>query len=383
MERIVNVESGEKRILVIDIARFFAMASVYYGHFIERIMLLKNPTAAAHYKFIYSFHLLLFFILAGFVAKERDINLGFGEYLKRRFLSRLLPFIFFTAVFMALPAFFSGDFFNLKLPSVQGYVSGLVSTAFGIPMFCVPSWFILMIFSVEMIHYGVFRFLKSNSNILMGAIFFYVVGYWFNLRFDIFNPMKQRVVGWNYLFIHEAITMYSFYLFGMYLRRKRFLMESVSTRIAVGGLILSFLILLFTYKLNNGPFNFNYFNSVVIMFSSHGNFFWFPITAIAGSLCVLFLAKIIPPRKTIVWLGQNTLILMCLNGIYYHFINPQAAKWVVESLPGSAWTIFGAGCLMTLASLLFCIPLIYVLNRWVPQLVGKPKAVGPLIRNLV
>lgn len=383
MELIMNIESGKVRILAIDVARFYAMALVYYGHFIERIMLLKNPAAAAQYKFIYSFHLLLFFILAGYVARESDIESGFGKYLKQRFVSRLLPFIFFTAIFMVLPVFFSGDFFNLKLPSVQGYIGGLISTVFGIPMFCVPSWFILMMFSVEIVHYGAFRFLKSNSKILIGAVVFYVVGYWFNLKFDIFNPMKQRVVGWNYLFIHEAITMYSFYLLGVYLRRKKFLMEKVSPKIMVPGLIVSFLIVLFTYKLNNGPFNFNYFNSVVIFFSSHGNFFWFPITAIVGSFFVLFLAKITPSQKTIVWLGQNTLILMCLNGIFYHFINPRVAKLVVDNLSGSALTIFGVGCLMTVASLAFCMPLIYVFNKFVPQLVGKPKIEGPLLRNLI
>lgn len=377
------MESGKTRILVIDVARFYAMALVYYGHFIERIMLLKNPAAASQYKFIYSFHMLLFFVLAGYVAKESDIEFGFGKYLKHRFISRLLPFLFFTAIFMILPVFFSGDFFNLKLPSVQGYISGLISTAFGIPMFCVPSWFILMIFSVEIVHYGAFRFLKSNSKILIGAVIFYVMGYWFNLKCDIFNPMKGRTVGWNYLFIHEAITMYAFYLLGLYLRRKKFFMEKVSPKIVVPGLIISFLIVLFTYKLNNGPFNFNYFNSVVIIFSSHGNFFWFPITAITGSFFVLFLAKITPSQKTIVWLGQNTLILMCLNGIFYHFFNPRVAKWVVDNLSGSAFAIFGVGCLMTVASLVFCIPLVYVFKKFVPQLVGKPKMEGPLLRNLI
>ena len=380
----MNIESGKVRILAIDVARFYAMALVYYGHFIGRIMLLKNPAAAIHYKFIYSFHLLLFFILAGYVARESDIEFGFGKYLKQRFVSRLLPFIFFTAIFMVLPVFFSGDFFNLKLPSVQGYINGLISTAFGIPMFCVPSWFILMMFSVEIVHYGAFRFLKSsNLRIVIAAVIFYVVGYWFNLKFDIFNPMKQRVVGWNYLFIHEAITMYAFYLLGVYLRRKKFLMEKMSPKIVVPGLIVSFLIVLFTYKLNNGPFNFNYFNSVVIIFSSHGSFLWFPITAIVGSFFILFLAKITPSQKTIVWLGQNTLILMCLNGIFYHFINPRVAKLVVGNLSGSALTLFGVGCLMTVASLAFCVPLIYVFNKFVPQLVGKPKIKGPLLRNLI
>jgi len=309
----IEMASGKGRIWVIDVARFYAMALVFYGHFIERFMLLKNPAGFAQYKFIYSFHMVVFFVLAGYVVKESDTEFRFGKYLKHRFVSRLLPFIFFTAIFMVLPVFFSGDFYGMKLPSVEGYIKGLVSTVFGIPSFCVPSWFILMLFSVELVHYGTFRFLKSDSKIWMGAVVFYVVGYWLNLKLDIFNPLKGRVVGWNYLFIHEAITMYAFYLLGIYLRRKKFLIDKVSLKILVPGMSITFLIVLFTFKLNTGPFNFSVYDAVVIIFASHGNFFWFPISAVAGSFLILFLAKITPSQKTIVWMGQNTLILMCLN----------------------------------------------------------------------
>jgi len=372
-----------KRILLIDIARLYAMALVYYGHFIERIMVLNNPAAAAQYKFTYSFHMLLFFVLAGYVARESDLAFGFLKYLKYRALSRLLPFVFFTAVFMVLTVFFSGDFLQLQLPSVKGYLTGLLNTAFGIPMFCVPSWFILMIFSVEMVHYAAFRFLQSNARILIGAAIFYVVGYWLNLELDIFNPVKGRVIGWNYLFIHEAVTMYAFYLLGVYLRRTKVLMEKVSPRIAVPGLIIGFMIVLFTYNLNTGPFNFRPYDAVVIIFASHGHFLWFPVTAMAGSFCILFLARLTPPQKTIVWMGQNTLILMCLNGIFYHFFNPRVAKWAVENLPSSAPVVFGVGCAMTVASLACCIPLIFLFDRYIPQLVGKPKIEGPLLRNFI
>jgi len=373
-----------KRIGVIDVARFYAMALVFYGHFIERIMMLKNPAAATQYKFIYSFHMMLFFLLAGYVVQESYTEFSFGKYLKHRFMSRLLPFLFFTAIFMILPVFFSGDFGNLQLPSVKGYISGLMMTVFGLPMFCIPSWFILMIFSVEMVHYGAFRFLKSsNLKILVGALLFYVAGYWLNLEFDIVNLMKRRLVGYNYLFIHEAITMYAFYLLGVYLRRKKFLMDKGSPKIVIPGVIIAFLIVLFTYNLNNGPFNFNYFNSVVIVFSSHGSFIWFPITAVAGSFFILFLAKITPSQKTILLIGQNALLLMCLNGIFYHYINFRVAKWVVTNLSGSFLTILGVGCVMTVASLAVCIPLIYLFNKFVPQLVGKPKIDGPIFKNFL
>jgi acyltransferase len=74
---------------------------------------------------------------------------------------------------------------------------------------------------------------------------------------------------------------------------------------------------------------------------------------------------------------------MCLNGIFYHYINFRVAKWVVGNLSGSFLTILGVGCLMTVVSLAFCIPLIYLFNRFVPQLVGKPKINGPWLKNLI
>ena len=379
----IETESGKGRIWVIDVARFYAMALVFYGHFIERFMLLKNPAGAIQYKFIYSFHMVVFFVLAGYVVKESDIEFPFGRYLKHRIIFRLLPFIFFTAIFMVLPIFFPGEFYGMKLPSVEGYMKGLVSTLFGIPSFCVPSWFILMLFSVELVHYGAFRFLRSNSKILVGAVLFYVVGYWLNLKLDIFNPLKGRVIGWNYLFIHEAITMYAFYLMGIYLRRRKFLIEKASLKILVPGAIITFLIVLFTYKLNTGPFNFRVYDAVVIIFASHGNFFWFPVSAVAGSFLILFLAKITPAQKTLVWMGQSTLILMCLNGIFYHYINGRVAKWVLDTLPGSGLTVFWVGCLMTLLSLAVCIPFIYLFDKFVPQLVGKPKLSGPWFKNFI
>lgn len=379
----LETESGKKRIHAIDMARFYAMALVYYGHFVERFMLLKNPAGFLQYKWIYSFHMVVFFVLAGYVANEKDIQLSFGTYVKHRFFSRLLPFIFFTLLFMIPPLFLSGDFYQIQLPSVQGYIKGLVNTLFGIPTFCVPSWFILMLFSVELVHYAAFRFLKSNRKMLLGALGFFVAGYWLNLKLDIFNPIKGRVIGWNYLFIHEAITMYGFYLLGAYLRRRKFLVDRMPLKLSVPGAVITFLIVVFTYRLNTGPFNFTPYQAVVIIFASHGSFIWFPVTALAGSFLLLFLGKLTPPRKIILRLGQNTLLLMCLNGIFYHYINGPTANWVLDTFPGNGLTVFLSAIIVTLASLMLCIPLIYVFNRFVPQLVGKPKLNGPWLKNFI
>ncbi len=367
-------ELTPSRILTLDIARFYAMALVFYGHFVERVMYLHHATAALQYKFIYSFHMVAFFVLAGYVAKESDLQIPCKSFLKHRFLSRLLPFLFFTLLFMIPPAFVSGEFFGLPLPSVKGYMTGLEDTAFGLPLFCVPSWFLMMIFSVELVHYAAFRYLKSDAKILIGAACFYVVGYILNWQIQFLDPTKGRVVGWNYLFIHEAITMYAFYLVGIYMRHKGFFMKKVPAKLWAPAMAAAFLLVLFTYELNTGHFTFAPLDAVVIMMASHGHFLWFPFTAIVGSLLLLFLASATPAQKTILWMGRNTLLLMCLNGIFYHFFNPRAAVWISHAFAVTPWTLTGIAVAVTVASMALCMPLMYLFNQYVPELVGKPNA---------
>ena len=62
----------EKRFGMIDIARFYAMTFVFFGHFIERLMILENLAATLQYRFVYSFHMVLFVVLAGYVARDGD-----------------------------------------------------------------------------------------------------------------------------------------------------------------------------------------------------------------------------------------------------------------------------------------------------------------------
>lgn len=380
----MEIAKSSPRYVIIDIARFYAISLVFYGHFIEEFMLLKNAVGASQYRFIYSFHMVLFIVLAGYVAKERDVDMRVGAFMEHRFFSRLLPFIFFTAVMIVPTLFFDGKFYGLVLPSTDGYMQGLLSTVFGIPLFCVPSWFLLLIIGVELVHYCVFRFIReSEIRILMAILVFYVVGYWLNLKLDIFNPMKGRTIGWNYFFIHEALFLYSFYLVGLYLRRKQIFTRSIPAQLALPAAALAFLIVLFTYSLNNGPFNFNAYNAVIILFSSHGDFWLFPFTTLAGCACIACISTATRPGKLLVWLGQNTLILMCLNGVFYHYTNPPMAKWVLDSFGDSALTVSIAGVLTTVISLILCIPFVYLFNRYVPQLVGKPKINGPLLRKFI
>ena len=378
------MDTGSKtnRIFTIDIARFYAMVLIYFGHVVEEFMLLKNPVGTDLYKLVYSFHLVLFVLLAGYIAKESVVEWKVGKFIKHCFSTRLLPFIFLTLIMMIPPIFFSGKFFGLPLPTLVGYFRGTVLTVFGLPSFCIPSWFLLLVIGLEIVHYTFFRFLKdSNIKILIGAVLFYIVGYWLNLELDLFNPFEDRIYGWNYFFIHEAITLYSFYLLGIFLRRQRFLVKKISIKILAPATVITFLGVLFTYQLNNGPFIFHEYNAVLLFMASHGHFLLFPFTAIVGCALILFVAGMTPAYKTIVWMGQNTMLLMFFNGIFYHYINPPLAEWVLDDISSSGLVVFTISCVVTVVSLALCMPFIELFNRLVPQLVGKVKLTGLLLKK--
>jgi len=90
----MQVNVGKERLHYVDVARFYAMAGVFFGHFIEQIMMLNDPTAAIFYKFVYSFHMVLFFVLSGFIARDSDLGFSVGKFFRQRFFSRIFPFIY-------------------------------------------------------------------------------------------------------------------------------------------------------------------------------------------------------------------------------------------------------------------------------------------------
>jgi acyltransferase len=356
---------------MLDVARFFGIALVYYGHIIERIMYLKNPVAAAQYKCIYSFHMPFFFLLAGLTLAPERIRLPAGRFLKRLAASRLVPYFVFTAMLAGLSLVFAGHFVVVDLSTTQGYLAGLVATLRGFPVFNIPLWFMACLVSVELLHYAVGRFLDSTPKLIGAAVLFYLGGYYLTL-------LVQFIPGPNFWLMHEALVIYAFYLAGVVMRRESILLGAQPRwRLLLAG-AACLLLVLFTYDLNTGPFRL--FDAVVIVLSGHGNVLLFPLTALAGSLMLLIAAKSAGANRFLMFMGENALILFCLNGVFYHFFNGPFADWFAATLPGHWAAVTGAGLAFTAISLACCIPCILLLNRLVPQLVGKPPILPRLIR---
>jgi len=369
-----DAENGRQS--AIDVARALGLLLVYYGHFVEQIMYLKNPAAAVHYKWIYSFHMILFFILSGWVKGARPGTLPVRKFVQSTLASRIAPYLFFSILLAALSLVFTGWFPMLDLSSAQGYFQAAVSTGLGFPLFDVPLWFVACLVSVECLHRLVQTYLDSKMRIIAVAVVCYVGGYLLNERYFFFG---QNMSFW---LLHEVPVVYAFYLVGVLLGRGG-LPGRISPAAGVAIFALALAAVHFTYDLNQGPFR--YLQAVIILLSGHGHFLWFPFTALAGSVMILVLGQVLHNVSLLAFLGRNAIILLGLNGVFYHFVNPPVAAWSVANLPPDGWSVFFLSTLVTLASFGLSLPVIHGLNVALPQLVGKPRTAGrffgPLIKG--
>ena len=83
-----------------------------------------------------------------------------------------------------------------------------------------------------------------------------------------------------------------------------------------------------------------------------------------------------------VWMGQHTLSLMCLNGIFYHYINPPTARGVGRPSAGNPIDRIGGGVYDD-GSQPGCLHAADPSVEWMASPAGGPAALtGPLLKNL-
>jgi len=363
-----------ERISGLDTARFLGLLLMYDGHVVERVMYLQNAAAAAQYKFIYAFHMPLFFVLAGVVAKDRPQPLG--AFLRSRLASRVVPLLFFNLLLAALSLAHTPDFPPVPLATAADYGRAALASVTVLTLFNVPTWFLMCLVSVELLHFAVGRLLGGSAlRIAAAAVAFYAGGWLLNARFDFFGA-HQNVWMWN-----EAITMYAFYLVGVLVRRSGWLGRPLAAPAAWLGAAVAFAVVLLTYDLNQGPFRL--IQAVIILAAGHGHWLLFPLTALAGAAGVLLAARALPRWRWMEDLGRNGLILLGFGGVVYHHVNGPLAAWFAANLPGAGWSVTAFGAAVTALSVVAGVPVVGALARWVPQLVGRPTVKGPLLPALL
>jgi len=186
-------------------------------------MYLGNGTAAEHYKWVYSFHMPLFFFLAGSAYNEAKLQEKVRSFVARTARSRLVPFFAFCLLLALLSLFLPGWFPLAELDSAEGYATSTWNTLRGLPAFNIPLWFLACLVGVEILHFALGRLWTRTRWMVVAALGFYLGGVWLNRAYDFFGSPYQ------FWFLHIAVVGYAFYLAGILTRRSALLSTPLAT----------------------------------------------------------------------------------------------------------------------------------------------------------
>jgi fucose 4-O-acetylase-like acetyltransferase len=358
-----------ERIAWVDIAKTIGILLVIYGHIVQSMQRAAAPGIFFQYKFIYSFHMPLFFMLSGFFFKKR--NLSVPQKIKSVILKRLVPVLFFELILIPIWPIY----LYLKFGYIDFTLLGdkFISFVCGNPAFNGITWFLVCLFVVELIAIFVIdKVEKVSIGLLIAALFF-------NFSLVLTGNMKAAEqsfgISKNFWYLHEALVAFGFYAFGYSIFRYIKKLSKLNILWRLFLLVVFCALTILTYNLNQPV------SDVVLMkVSRHGDSTLFLISAFSGSFFVIMPSSLIPRSKFLDLLGRNTLVLLGTSGFFHSFVN----SYLIGKFPhlDSLFLATGFGILITAFNVLLSVPAIKVLNRYLPQLVAKPYHPGSLLPDL-
>ena len=277
--------SKQNRLCFVDYAKAFGIFLVVFAHSPYNI-LYETMVGGGVKKLIYAFSMPLFFILYGITwkchydFKRNNIRDGLKYiwgFLKRKFFRLLFPAFLWGMIYA--PFSLKNIFFVLYGSQKSFVASGSLSSLWFLPcMFLACFMFeLLMIFQINR---------KPWMQIIF-AIFFSIIGFFIS---HIYRPQY----GWLWS-IDVAFMATSFILWGNVLKG---VFDKISTKFSISIcrfvyaciFILASILLIFTYR-----FNLPYLkiSNVDLASGSYGNYFLFILDALAGSIAILSISKLI------------------------------------------------------------------------------------------
>jgi len=346
------------RVLWVDNAKAVGMILVFFGHFIEQIVNAGSAVALAPQKYIYSFHMPLFFFISGFFLKiNKDEK--FIDYFKKKVLVRLIPVLFFEAIL--IPFWFYRFHFNFIDLLWFGK-----SNIIGHPTYNGVTWFVICLFTAELYIYFIYKYIPFNK-LIIGALVLIVGVY----LCDHINKLDLVNNPW---YLYEGIVAAGILILGNYIFPY---LQKLSAGISrPGRFALSVIagILAWYPAIQNNRI-------VAMIFSEHGIPELFLLSATFGTIAFISLASLIPVNRVLTFIGENTLVFLGLNGAFVEFMNAEVAEWIGPSEDfGFVMLISIVG---TVVSMLLSYPFILLFNKYFPQFVGRKRPKVKLADDLI
>ncbi len=331
-----EMKTTSKRIEWVDIAKGLAIILVCLGH---------RDVPKCLEEWICSFHMALFFFLAGYTTRFESYA-NFWVYAARKVRFLLVPYFIFGLAILAFNYCFDFFYRHEVVPLGPALLVLIDGRAYG------PLWFIPTFFIVEIASYAL-NFLPKGK--MLVAILCSFGGYALSMAY------RESHIFWN---INIALICLPFFWFAKLVRNSK-----INERFAKGNVAL----VLCAFAVHMICLAFN--TRVSMVFKNFGIFPLFIIGSMAGSYVAasacMPLEKTRRIKRVLTYFGKNTIPIlafhlypgyMILETLFYHFLG---LKYLYNVF---SYNI--EGFVYTIVILLLCVPIIEFVNRFAPWALG-------------
>lgn len=336
----------------VDSAKAIAIILVILGH------VSGDLTGWFNFKFVYGFHLVIFYIISGYFTKQRPLTL---DFVTKKFRRLMVPYFLTCFVIMLLDSF--NLFFISKVRSYASiteviakdltrsfYASGDYSHFGEMEMGgrIGAIWFLPALFFSVIIFQLLVGYISDNRILGLVCVLLSLLGY-FTARF-IWLPFSFQAGLFTVFFLWIGYTVKKYNL----LKRLKWYYCLIGLFVLLVGIYFDVCVIYFVDA---------YARDLLLSI----------IVGLAGGLVVYGVGKLTEKSRFLRWLGQNSMTVLCIHLISLETLGTYYGKVLNKiGLEGNGW-VWGRICLELIVT---------ILGTFLLQLV-REKIYQPIKNNII
>lgn len=323
---------AKSRLEFVDIAKGIGIMIVCFGH---------SGAEDVVISWIGGFIVPLFFILSGYMYKDKGIPVGKDLYNKGKKL--LKPYFFFSVVLLLIYKRFAwNDIVGVFYSRYCLYTYHAPDNIFFMKATNSPMWFLTAMFAT----FPLFYIIMKNEKYIKWIILSYLLITWGCTFLPILLPWSLDV----------AFIMAIFMYIGVLFRRQENLLNKPSYIYWL--IIAAFLILC---KVNGEP-------NPSVRELGH-SLLLYMITGVLGSISMMWICKHLegkPLSGLLADIGRHTLVIFCLQIFVFHQIN--RVIYGMIHLPAEGIWLYTAALFKVIVASIICMYISKLMNKYMPWL---------------
>ena len=297
------------------------------------IVLCHFPISKYTAKFLWTFHVPLFFFISGYLFKETTTR----DFLEKLTFRLILPYIYIYLLTVLLTVLLESDF---DIKHIVSMILGLFWGTHSYPYFINSAlWFLPGLITVQLLYF----FLVRKTIIFYFALLCVSVFLYLKAYLNLFFSVDLALLGLNYFIAGVLIKKYN-------------CIDVVKTKPLV--VFILFILSLLT------TMDFAYFGNVWYGGKYYSISLLGGLIGILMTIMLSILIEIISkPSSFIMYISSSTLFIFC-----FHVFSSPAAGFFVDKL--EIKTVMVSSLLATTLSILLLLPINTLILRFVPEVIG-------------